>query len=416
MSKIYNLNLSELLFILLPLLLITGPFLPDLSISLITLIFLFNFKTETHIKYFKNIYFYFFLIFNIWIITSSLFSSNAVESLQTSFFYFRFYVFSLAVWFILDAHEQVLKYFFYSLLLAFLILVIDGFFQYIHGSNILGWPLHPGPRISSFFKDELILGSYLSRFIVLIFGLILYYLKDKKIILYLLSFVVLVSAETLIFLSGERAAFFYINLSCIILILLLNKYNLLRLLSYIISILFILFLVFLSPQSKDRIIDKTIKQTGIFTTEKVLFSSEHEKIFRTGFEMFKKNKIFGIGANNFKNKCKSYENNNSDIYKCATHPHNTYIELLAETGLIGFLMIATIFIYLNICLLHHLYLKIFKNHMVKLSNLEICIITGFYINLFPIIPTGSFFNNYLSIVYWLPVGIFLWKRNKNFNN
>jgi O-antigen ligase len=416
MGKIHNLNLSELLFILLPLLLITGPFLSDLSISLIVLIFLFNFKTETHIKYFKNIYFYFFLIFNIWIITSSLFSSNAAESLQTSFLYFRFYVFSLAVWFILDANEQVLKYFFYSLLLAFLILIVDGFFQYIHGSNILGWPVHPGPRISSFFKDELILGSYLSRFIALIFGLILYYFKDKKIILYLLSFIVLVSSETLIFLSGERVAFFFINLSCIILILFLNKYNLLRFLSYFLSILFILFLVFLSPLSKNRIIDKTIKQTGIFTTEKVLFSSEHEKIFRTGFEMFKKNKIFGIGANNFKNKCKSYENNNSDIYKCATHPHNTYIELLAETGLIGFLMIATIFIYLNIFLLHNLYLKIFKKHMVKLSNLEICIIAGFYINLFPIIPTGSFFNNYLSIVYWLPVGIFLWKRNKNFNN
>tara|TARA_B100000787_G_scaffold169453_1_gene160674 strand:- start:952 stop:2202 length:1251 start_codon:yes stop_codon:yes gene_type:complete len=416
MGKIHNLNLSELLFILLPLLLITGPFLSDLSISLIALIFLFNFKTETHIKYFKNIYFYFFLIFNIWIITSSLFANNAVESLQTSFFYFRFYVFSLAVWFILDVHEQVLKYFFYSLLLAFAILVLDGFFQYTYGSNILGWPLHPGPRISSFFKDELILGSYLSRFMVLIFGLILYYHGNKKIILYFLSFIVLISSEAIIFLSGERAAFFYINLSCIILILFLNKYNLLRFLSYVLSILFIIFLVSLSPQSKNRIIDQTIKQTGIFTTEKVLFSSEHEKIFKTGFEIFKKNKIFGIGANNFKNECRSYENNNSDIYKCASHPHNTYIELLAETGLLGFLMIAAIFIYLNIYLIHHLYLKIFKKHWVKNSNLEICIITGFYINLFPIIPTGSFFNNYLSIVYWLPVGIFLWKRNKNYNN
>ena len=333
MGKIHNLNLSELLFILLPLFLIAGPFLSDLSVSLITLIFLFNFKKETHIKYFKNIYFYFFLIFNIWIITSSLFSNNVAESLHTSFFYFRFYVFSLAVWFILDTHEQVLKYFFYSLLLAFLILVFDGFFQYIHGSNILGWPLHPGPRISSFFKDELILGSYLSRFIVLIFGLILYYLEDRKIILYLLSFIILVSSETLIFLSGERAAFFYINLSCIILILSLNKYNLLRLLSYVLSILFVLFLVFLSPQSKNRIIDQTITQTGIFTSQKVLFSSEHEKIFRTGFEIFKKNKIFGIGANNFKNECRSYENNNSDIYKCASHPHNTYIELLANNSI-----------------------------------------------------------------------------------
>ena len=34
-----------------------------------------------------------------------------------------------------------------------------------------------------------------------------------------------------------------------------------------------------------------------------------------------------------------------------------------------------------------------------------------FINLFPFVPTGSFFNNWMSIIYFLPLGFFL-KNNK----
>ena len=405
-------KMSELLFIFMPLALITGPFLADLSVCLIVLIFFINFKVETHFRYFKNKFFYFFFILNIWFIASSLFSDNILISLKTSFFYFRFYIFSLAVWFILDTNERVLKYFFYILLFTFTILIFDGFFQYIFDFNILGWELHPGPRISSFFKDELILGSYISRSLPLLLGFFLYFFEKNKKFLYSYSFIFLILTETLTFLSGERVAFFYINLSCLVLILCLNKYNLLRLFSYLVSILLITLIVTLSPASKERIIDKTISQTGILTPDKTFFSSDHERIFNSALEIIKNNKISGVGPNNFKEECKIYLKKNPNFYICATHPHNTYLELLAETGIPGFLMISALFIYLNVSLLHHLYLRVFKKHVQKYSNLEVCLLTAIYISLFPFIPTGSFFNNYLSIIYYLPVGIFLWKVNK----
>ena len=206
--RLTKLKLNEILFILLPLSLISGSFVPDLSISLIVLFFLFNFKTKLHSKYFKNLFFYFFFIFNLYLIFISFFYNDLVASLKTSFFYFRFYIFSLAVWFILDNNESILKYFFYILLFSFIILLFDGFFQFIFGFNILGWNIHPGPRVSSFFKDELILGSYLSRLIPLLFGLCLIFYENKKKLFYFLSFFLFSSSEILTFLSGERSAFF----------------------------------------------------------------------------------------------------------------------------------------------------------------------------------------------------------------
>ena len=46
----------------------------------------------------------------------------------------------------------------------FVVLIIDGFYQFIFKQNIIGLELR-GDRVSSFFKDELIYGSYLSKFL-----------------------------------------------------------------------------------------------------------------------------------------------------------------------------------------------------------------------------------------------------------
>ena len=110
--------------------------------------------------------------------------------------------------------------------------------------------------MSSFFKDELILGSYLSRLIPLLFGLCLIFYENKKKLFYFFEFFLFSSSEILTFLSGERSAFFYTNLSCVFLIILLSKYNYLRLLSYLVSIIIIVALVFILPTSKEESLTK----------------------------------------------------------------------------------------------------------------------------------------------------------------
>ena len=123
---------------------------------------------------------------------------------------------------LLEQKKNILIKLFYSFLFCFVILIFDGFFQYFYGSNIIGLKLPPGPRASSFFGDELILGSYLSRLLPTFFGITLLLFEKEKKIIYMIG-LILVLIETLVFISGERTAFFYVNLSAIFIIIFIKN-------------------------------------------------------------------------------------------------------------------------------------------------------------------------------------------------
>ena len=138
-EKIFFENIPSYIIILMPVLLITGPFLSDLGVTIVAILFLINSKINNLSKYYNNLYFKIFIIFWIIIILSSLFSNNIISSLRSSLFYFRFGLFALSLWFLIDKNEQILKYIFYSITGCFLCLIIDGYIQYFFGKNLFGF-------------------------------------------------------------------------------------------------------------------------------------------------------------------------------------------------------------------------------------------------------------------------------------
>ena len=62
-----------------------------------------------------------------------------------------------------------------------------------------------------------------------------------------------------------------------------------------------------------------------------------------------------------------------------------------------------------------LYRKNMRNK-VTYNKKEICkaiLISVMFINLWPFIPSGNFFNNWLSILYFYPVGFYLYFKHQN---
>ena len=140
---------------------------------------------------FKKKIFLFFIFFKIILIISTLFSGVASETYRSSLFYFRYIIFSLAIFEILKENEKKIKYIFYSLIFLIIFLVIDGYIQFIFGENIFGFPKYRIDRISGLFNDDLILGSFLLRIAPLFFALIFYFLSKNRLKTFFYSILVI---------------------------------------------------------------------------------------------------------------------------------------------------------------------------------------------------------------------------------
>ena len=140
----------------------------------------------------------------------------------------------------------------------------------------------------------------------------------------------------------------------------------------------------------------------------LVFSPHHELTYGLAIKIYRDNPIFGIGPKMFREYC-NYDKYYIQ-YGCTSHPHNTYIQLLVETGIFGFLYILSIFIFI-----FFIYTRQFFSFFIKIKKLNdniILFLAPLFITLWPIVPTGNFFNNWLSIIYFLPVGFIIYFFNR----
>ena len=328
-------------------------------------------------------------------------SSDPIHSLNYSIFYFRFFLFTLGIIYLINNNQDFVKHSTFFFTVTLFILLIDGYIQYFFGRNLIGIPYN-GYRVSSFFNDELVMGTYLARLMPFCFALIA--LRNSSSLLSMAVLLIgLVLTDILIFLSGERTAFFLLFLATTIIIIFIDRYKILRLVSFIISIIAIVLISFNAPNVKERMVDRTLSQMAIDQKDSHVFSTQHEGYYDVAINLFSDNPFFGKGPGMFRELCPAI----ASIDSCSTHPHNNYIQLLAETGIIGTLPLIILFM-LVIYIFFKQGISILFNHSNKyLSDARVCLYAALLLSLWPLMPTMSFFNNWINIIYYIPVAFIL---------
>jgi|MDTG01.4.fsa_nt_gb O-antigen ligase len=329
------------------------------------------------------------------------------ENLFKSFVFFRYLFFYFSIKLIVEKNIFDFKIFFYSTSLAVLFVSLDLILQLVIGKDIFG-NLKTPYKLSGPFGDEQIAGSYLQRFSIFLFFSIPIFIKKKSknfLILILSGIFVLIFFSLTI--TGNRMPIILFIMMFFILFILEKKLRKFSIFFTISTLVLFLSIFYLSPQVKDFSLHFLQMINQMFTYFYELFFYEKNtdianpylREFYSGYASWKENFFIGGGINSF------YLNCIKTIIHCANHPHNYYLEILSEIGLIGFILVAVIFLKI-------LTLSIINKNELSLDfnqNLIIPFILLFIVEIFPIKTTGSFFTtgnaSYIFFIIAIIVGL-----------
>ena len=128
------------------------------------------------------------------------------------------------------------------------------------------------------------------------------------------------------------------------------------------------------------------------------FPNTYIKELYSGILAWQENYFIGGGINSFHYNCIK------SIKACASHPHNYYLEVLSEKGLIGMMLWGAVFLYI-------IYVSIIKKYFLKSSINQNNLITPsailFLVEVFPFKTTGSFFTTGNATYIFLIISVII---------
>lgn len=401
--------ISFYLLCALPIAFIIGNLLLEVFANLIILIFL----IEQYVKKVKINYkaIWLSIVFILYITVNTYVKTYNIELTLKNLFYFRFIILIFAIQWTLDTNYKI-NIFFKFLIIILSIFLFDLIFQFVFKVNIIGisatesymngmhLKIFDGKinRYSGFFGDELIAGSFLSKFFLIT---IFYFLSFQKNKLFFSFYIILFAFG--IFISGERASLLIFLLSLFFLILLFDSKT-----KIIVSIFLILSASLVLNFKNSEIVKRytqdepfniilNYKDKNINEYLANLKNTNHGKLFVTSFGMILKSPFTGYGLKGFRNNCDQYNKKYLDETNksCSTHPHNYYLDILIDQGIIGLILLFSVIF------------RIIINNIKGFNKLNKIFLIYLTVTFWPLITTGSFFTNWISFTIWLNFGLFL---------
>ncbi len=347
---------------------------------------------------FKSSQINFFLFIVFMLFGNIIFSENYISSIIRSLNIIKLVIFSYCLLYLFENLENFYQNLLKIIFFLIVTIILSMIYQYFNGS-IFGhsFMTNHGFSLSGFFKEEYIAGSVLSKLFLISLPLFFEF-KYKNIII--LNYILLVLF--FILLANQRTAIIMSFGAVIIYFLFENKINIKKKILLIFApVLFFCIILFSNNHLYDKFINKTLSQFNLNVKQNENFTYNFKNTiwgahFLTAIEIFKDNKFSGSGLKTFrivcgKDKYSKIDSKNKD-YRCSTHPHNIYLELLAETGIIIFLIFTGFLLYFTFLGMK----KIIENKVYYVNCFSV-----FFILFWPIQTTGSLFSSINGFFYFV---------------
>ncbi len=343
-----------------------------------------------------------------------------------SLLYIRFLFLYFVIRILINNELINFKFFFIFCFICAYFVALDLIYQLNFGKDIFGYVSPETRRLSGPFGDELIAGSYLQRFSLFALFLLPIFFKNKsKTYLYLLSLLTFVLIMVGLIIAGNRMPLilFIIMITCVLsfskpmrkflfLFLLLSTVALTTLWHFNSNIKshfnafvgetarIIKFAAIVVDKDKEikYVGNKKYRYTINVNGEVIPLENVYIKEFLSGYLTWLENKYLGGGIKSFRYNCV--------VSNCNSHPHNYYLEILSDLGLIGFFLILTLF---SIVLFKSFFGQQLTRSSSSYDKIIVPFMFLFLVEIFPIKSTGSFFTTgnatYLFLIMSITVAL-----------
>ena len=386
-----------------------GPFIylierdpADLWLTLISIIFLLRCVKKRDWDWTSQVWFKSALILWLFGLFSAVTSTDPFFTFQQGFVWIRFplYVAAAQVWLAKDRDIRIVMLF--SILLGMLFMCVILIAEtIIEPKTRLTWPY-----------GDLVPGGYISKFSLPVFCVLMAVAVSKKSKASIFSGFIGLLTIAVSALTGERTNFLIRACGGMLASIVWKPKFIMFSLLVLIEVLAVLILFFSRPDLGNRYGKNFVNQIPILNTSN---KNPYWGAWRGGIQQGLMNPIKGLGPSSTRNTCGTLDSSLPRWLPgknyCGNHPHNFYIQLFAETGILGLLIGCIMFASI-----------IFSCYQARKDNFDCPMAaTAFVVPFglfFPIQQFGSFYGQWGNLFIWFAIAFAVsqfqgWKKTKN---
>ena len=340
------LPISRLLVIALPLLLIGGRAAADAALSIVMILFLVRSYREHDWSWLRLTWVRVAAVLWIWTLVVSFFAFDPARSFYFAIPWIRFLLFAVAleVWVL---NEIWLRRLLFATGITLGFAALDTWLQYFTGSDIFGHPKWSDIRLTGPF-DRPKIGIYIVKLMFpVLLGLFFWMSWRRKSVWPKVVLGVIATVMSgAVFISGERMESIFVVFGVVVAVFLIKGFSqrVLRSTALVTLVLSLLAAGFVAL-SDNRVAKHQFSSAATMLSS--FGESAYGEVWLSAWTLGTARPVTGVGMNNFRIACKEPEVSLPATFehRCLSHPHNYYLEWLAESGfpgLLGFLVLIAV--------------------------------------------------------------------------